>query len=275
MHLDDVTDILREAADAAVTPRFRALAAGDVDEKAPGEVVTVADREAEELIGRRLRALLDAPVVGEEAAAADPSLVRALREADAAWLVDPLDGTANFVAGSPEHAVMAALVRHGETVAAWIVQPATGRAYTAERGAGAWCDGVRLRRAPGAAEKLRGDALTRFLDPDTRAHVEAAAPHFAELGAGSKCAGFDYPRLAEGERDFVLFHRTLPWDHAPGALLLAEAGGVVRRPDGSVYGPADDRTGLLAAADAESWRTVRDRLLPGSPSAAPATTTAR
>lgn len=264
MRIDDVTDILREAAHTVVLPRFRALGERDVTEKAPGEVVTVADREAEELITGRLRALRDVPVVGEEATAADPKLTDALRHAPAAWLVDPLDGTSNFVAGRPEFAVMAALVHEGETVASWIVQPVSGRVYVAERGAGAWRDGARVRRAPAPADPahLHGAALTRFLAPAARAHVEAAALRFAALGPGASCAGVDYPRLVDGEQDFVLFHRTLPWDHAPGTLLLREAGGVAQRPDGTPYHPADARVGLLNAADPACWDTVRPLLLP-------------
>ncbi|MER5888818.1 inositol monophosphatase family protein [Streptomyces sp. NPDC001941] len=266
MDHDKIIEILREAAEAVIVPRFRALASGDVTEKAPGEVVTVADREAEAIIGPRLRDLVAAPVVGEEAAAEDPGLVGALADPGPVWLLDPLDGTANFVAGSPDHAVMAALVRGGETVAAWIVQPATGRAYAAERGAGAWCGGTRLSCAvtDGDTAGLRGDALTRFLSPRARAHVLAAAPDFADLGAGTTCAGVEYARIASGERHFALFHRTLPWDHAPGALLVTEAGGTVRRPDGTPYRPADEGTGLLGACDPRAWRSVRDRLAPGT-----------
>ncbi|MEU7895344.1 inositol monophosphatase family protein [Nonomuraea sp. NPDC049152] len=63
-------------------------------------------------------------------------------------------------------------------------------------------------------------------------------------------------------REVALFQRTLPWDHAPGALLLTEAGGVARRPDGSPYRPADPRSGLLDAADETCWNTVRALLLP-------------
>ncbi|GAA2670136.1 inositol monophosphatase family protein [Nonomuraea recticatena] len=127
-------------------------------EKSPGEVVTIVDREAEELITCGLRGVLDAPVVGEEAAAADPRLIDALTEAPTAWLVDPLDGTANFVAGSPDYAVMAALVHHGHTVASWILRPADDRVYVAERGAGAWRDSIRLSREPASLDpaELRG-----------------------------------------------------------------------------------------------------------------------
>ncbi|MFD6951659.1 inositol monophosphatase [Nocardiopsis sp. TSRI0078] len=261
--VDAVTAILHEAAEEVILPRFRALSEGEVVEKSPGEIVTVADREAEELISDRLRAIVDAPVVGEEAASADPALVRALREEPTAWLVDPLDGTRNFVNGRTEYAVMAALVRGGETVAAWIVQPCAKRSYVAERGAGTWRDGVRVRRSPAPASPagMRGAVLTRFLGPTARRRVEEAAPGFASVGPGTHCAGVDYPRLFEGELDFVLFHRTLPWDHAPGALMLTEAGGVSRRPDGSAYRPGDDALGLLDAADEACWKTVRPLLV--------------
>jgi fructose-1,6-bisphosphatase/inositol monophosphatase family enzyme len=264
MLITAVTEILREAAEIAILPRFRALAEGDVSEKTPGEVVTVADREAEELISRRLRDLLDAPVVGEEAAAADPSLLAALQDAPTAWLVDPLDGTANFVAGRPEYAVMAALVQAGETVAAWVVRPAKDDVYVAERGSGTWRNGVRVHRAPAPADpaRLRGAALTRFLDAETKAHVEAASHRFAVLGPGTKCAGVDYPRLLNGDQDFILFHRTLPWDHAPGVLLLTEAGGAAHHLDGTPYSPSVPKAGLLNAADEACWRTVRSLLSP-------------
>lgn len=253
-----VTEILRAAAESAVLPRFRALAAGDVSEKSPGEVVTVADRDAERLITRRLRELLDIPVVGEEAAAADPGITAALHDAPRAWLVDPLDGTANFVRGSTDFAVMAALVQDGQTVAAWIIQPVSGVSYVAERGAGAWRDGVRLRREPAPSDlaDLRGAALTGFLSPRARARIAASASRFAALTPGTGCAGVDYPRLAEGGQDFVRYERTLAWDHAPGALLLTEAGGVAQRLDGSRYRPDDERRGLLNAADPACWATV-------------------
>jgi fructose-1,6-bisphosphatase/inositol monophosphatase family enzyme len=157
---------------------------------------------------------------------------------------------------------MAALVRDGVSVAAWILRPVSGTAYVAERGSGAWRDGTRLRREPAPAETgaLRGDAMTRFLSDAQREAVAAAAPQFASVGRGASCAGVDYPRVVEGERDFVLYHRTLPWDHAPGTLLLEEAGGTACRLDGSPYLPGDDRTGLLAAADPACWERTRSLL---------------
>lgn len=265
MLMDRVAEILAEASAEVVEPRFRALAAGEVMEKAPGEVVTIADREAEVIIERRLRELLPVPVVGEEAVAADPGLARALHSEPAVWLVDPVDGTSNFIAGRPEYAVMASLVRSGQTVAAWIWQPATATGYTAELGSGAWRNGHRLTRtpAPGEPAKWCGSVKSRFLDPARRRQVEANATAFGEVTPGRHAAGIEYPDIAEGALDFILYWRTLPWDHAPGSLLVAEAGGVSARLDGSPYRPEapGGEDGLLVAADPECWERTRDILL--------------
>ncbi|MEV6975428.1 inositol monophosphatase family protein [Kitasatospora sp. NPDC093806] len=263
--MEKVAEILAEASAEAVEPRFRALAAGEVMEKAPGEVVTIADREAETIIARRLRELLPVPVVGEEAVAADPALAQALRSEPAAWLVDPVDGTANFVAGRPEYAVMVSLVRDGRTVASWIRQPATATTYTAELGSGAWRDGHRLTRTPAAADpaKWRGSVKSRFLDPARRRLIEANTTAFGEITSGRHAAGIEYPDIAEGATDFILYWRTLPWDHAPGSLLVTEAGGVAARLDGSPYQPEPPggTEGLLVAADPVTWARARDILL--------------
>jgi fructose-1,6-bisphosphatase/inositol monophosphatase family enzyme len=98
--------------------------------------------------------------------------------------------------------------------------------------------------------------LRRFLSPDARRAVGENEVRFGDLTPRTTCAGVEYPRIVEGQADFLLFWRTLAWDHAAGALLLTEAGGVALRPDGSTYRPDDDRFGLLAAADATTAQAV-------------------
>ncbi|GAA2804317.1 inositol monophosphatase family protein [Kitasatospora paracochleata] len=265
MLMEKVAEILAEASAVAVEPRFRALAAGEVMEKAPGEVVTVADREAEQIIAHRLRELLPVPVVGEEAVSADPELARALHSEPAVWLVDPVDGTSNFVAGRPNFAVMASLVRAGQTVAAWIWQPVTGTAYAAELGSGAWCDGRRLTHPPVADSpaQWQGILKSRFLDPATHHRLQSNARVFGHLSGGRSAAGIEYPLVATGEQDFILYWRTLPWDHAPGSLLVTEAGGRSARLDGSAYRPEAPgcEDGLLVTADADQWDRIHAILL--------------
>ncbi|MEU1204033.1 inositol monophosphatase family protein [Nocardia sp. NPDC005825] len=257
--IDEVTHTLVRAAEIAITPRFRRLTARDVAEKAPGDLVTIADHEAEQLISHGLREILDIPVVGEEAAAEDPSLLAELGK-QACWLVDPIDGTSNFVAGRSEYAVMAALLRNGQPEAGWIILPESGRRYVAERGSGAFRDGVRLHRPPPLPEagRLRGAAPTRRLTEQEKTQLSEVGKRFASFGPGALSAGVNYTRLLDGHLDFVLYQRSLPWDHAAGTLLLSEAGGITRRPDGKSYRPTQNPINqLLNAADHATWEAVR------------------
>ncbi len=99
--MDKVGDMLREVSEEAIEPRFEALREADVRFKSPGELVTVADEEAERQLKTRLRELIpEALFVGEEEFSGGSGLEEALRS-EQIWLVDPLDGTANFVSGSP------------------------------------------------------------------------------------------------------------------------------------------------------------------------------
>ena len=139
-----IAAVLRHAAATVVIPRFQRLAAAEVEEKSPGDLVTIADREAEAVIAQGLATIRpDARFVGEEACAHDPSLLDDLGHG-AVWIVDPIDGTGNFAAGRRPFALMAALIEDGETVASCILDPVDGRLAAAERGAGAWLDGARI-----------------------------------------------------------------------------------------------------------------------------------
>lgn len=252
--LVSVAELIREASAVAIEPRFHALGEGDVSEKSPGELVTVADREAEALITAGL-AELDpgVPVVGEEGVAADPSRM------------DNLARGAGVGRGSPRRhrqlrervrdwAVMVALaVVDGATDASWIWQPLERRMYAARRGRGATCNGRRLVAAPGPTRRAahRGGAHPLPRHPPTHERVEGNLERF--ITAGRHCAGVEYPALIEGTTDFAFFWRTLPWDHAPGTLLVEEAGGVAARPDGSPYRPGPGGVGLLVAPDRSTW----------------------
>jgi fructose-1,6-bisphosphatase/inositol monophosphatase family enzyme len=253
--LDDVSEVMRAVANEVIVPRFRALAEDEVEEKAPGELVTVADREAEQLLSEALLDLLPGSrVVGEEQTAKQPTLLSQLDEGSV-WLVDPLDGTHNFVEGRPCFAVMVALLEAGDTVAAWLLDPITGVMSRAELGSGAFVESERLLTGSAcpAATSLRGAVLTKYMPFELRQQVELRLPRIAEAHEGTRCAGAEYPTIARGHQDFAVFWRTLPWDHAPGTLFLREAGGVAARLDGTPYHVADPRVGLLAARNRGVW----------------------
>ena len=263
--LDEVAELIREVAAAEVLPRFRRLSEDEIDEKAPGDLVTVADRESERALTRGLTAILPgSAVVGEEAVAADPGRLDLLRGSGPVWVVDPVDGTNNFAAGRTPFAVMVAHLRGGEPVASWILDVVGDHLTVAEAGSGAYRDGVRVKTRtddPVPAE-LRGVLSRRYLPPHLRDAAEAHAPGFAAVSDGHHCAGYEYPAVALDEQQFALFWRVLPWDHVPGSLIIREAGGVVRHLDGRDYDPVDAERGLLVAANEDIWYTVRDRLFP-------------
>jgi fructose-1,6-bisphosphatase/inositol monophosphatase family enzyme len=254
--LDQVAPLLHEAAERAILPRFRQLARHEIEEKSPGELVTVADREAEAIIAERLERLLPGSrAIGEEACAADPSLLDSLAHGTV-WLIDPLDGTANFAAGESAFAVMVALLRDGTVEAGWMFQPVTGRLARAELGSGAWLDGRRIEATEALPERLRG-SMGRFMPDPLRLAVSARLTAGATLLPGLMSAGVEYPAIGAGERDFAFYWRTLAWDHAAGALFLNEAGGRAARLDGSAFVPTSDANGILVARTPAIWDAAR------------------
>jgi fructose-1,6-bisphosphatase/inositol monophosphatase family enzyme len=254
---------IRDAAETAVLPRFRALEATAMSEKSPGDWVTDADHECEELLTVALSAIEPGvPVIGEEAAAADASLVHNADQHDRVWVLDPVDGTKSFIDGSPDFATMVALVEGGVTTAAWIWQPVHGQMFAAERTGAATQNGTSLPALgdPGPRESWRGLLRTHTMPAATRdaadGGLRGAGLHHTPVAA----AGVAYPMAATGALDYALYWRTLPWDHAPGALLAQAAGLTVRRLDGTPYRPLDRRFGLLTAATPDVWDVVRGAL---------------
>ncbi|MBS45926.1 MAG: inositol monophosphatase [Nocardioides sp.] len=234
MHTDEILALVRHVAATSVTPRFNALETHEVDHKSglAAPPVTVADREAEVLLTAALHdAYPGALVLGEEAYAADPTLLHRFRTAGHAFTVDPVDGTRQFVKGSPDHAVMVAEVRGGQVVRSWIHQPQHARSYVAERGAGAW--------------RVDASGETRLFPGP----AERRAPR-----ATGTCCGVDYPRLAEGTADVGLYVRPRVWDHAPGSLLLTEAGGYAGTPRGERYRPQSEPSLVHVARRARHQR---------------------
>ncbi|HET6160839.1 MAG TPA: inositol monophosphatase family protein [Dongiaceae bacterium] len=258
-----VAALIAEVAAVEIQPRFRKLAAHEQREKAPGDIVTIADERAEAALTPRLLELVPGSIViGEEAAAKDPELVHRLSADQVAWIVDPVDGTANFAEGKTDFVSMVALVHGDELIGSWIHLPTTGETAIAERGAGATFDGVRIPiLSPDAAHPAGVVGVGKFSAPSLHPRAEALRRQVKQIKS-LRCAGLDYLRLARGELDFILFGRAWPWDHAPGALLVAEAGGVVSHGDGTPYRPSQALTvqGVLTARSRQVWRHILDGL---------------
>ena len=114
-----VHDLLRDVSQKAILPYYQTLAAHQIEEKAADDVVTVADKLAEELLTEGLGKIIPGlPVVGEEAAFADPSVLDRL--SGSCWIVDPIDGTHNFANGRPPFGILIAMADAGVAHTGWI-----------------------------------------------------------------------------------------------------------------------------------------------------------
>ena len=185
------------------------------------DVVTEADRASEALIRSLLaRARPDDAFLGEEGS--DDAGTSGVR-----WVVDPIDGTVNFLYDLPQYAVSIAAERDGEAVAGVVVNAATGVEYAAALGAGATRDGrpIAVRGTVPLAERL---IFTGFsYDADRRA-VQAAAlvrllPRVRDVRRLGSCA-LDLCHVAEGQADGYVEEAVNLWDHAAGGLIAREAG---------------------------------------------------
>ncbi len=262
--LVEVEQLVRAVARSEIMPRFRNLGAGDILEKSgPMDLVTVADEAAEERLTVGLQRLFPGcAVVGEEGATRDPALLGQVAAAPLCFVVDPIDGTYNFASGLPLFGVIVAVVAAGRTVGAIIHDPVGDDTAMALAGEGAWmerpgsaCVPLRVAAAVAPAE-MSGTISWRYMPEPRRSLVCSRLPR-----AGSswdyRCAAHQYRLMAGGHCHYSVYNRLLPWDHAAGVLLHAEAGGYAAMLDGSAYDPAVMEGGMICTPDRASWATLR------------------
>jgi fructose-1,6-bisphosphatase/inositol monophosphatase family enzyme len=258
--VEAVEALIREVAAEEALTRFGKLAENEISEKnGPQDLVTVADRRVEERLTRALTALLPgSAVIGEEAVHSDPSLRDALLGDDPVWIIDPIDGTSNFVRGDPSFVTLVALAHDGELLASWIHHPVSGRMAVARRGEGALLDGEPLRTGTEQTDGqlLMASARPRHLTAEQYGRFYGLGPAHGVKACASGSAGCDYLDVARGQLDAATYVYDNPWDHSAGILLVAEAGGAVLGADERPWRMADGARPFVAARDEATARRV-------------------
>lgn len=258
-------NLVRRAARTEILPRFRYLARSEIRTKSgPHDLVTEADRQAEAMIARGVQAMFpQALILGEEAVATRPELRLDVSEAELAVIIDPVDGTWNFVHGLPLFGVIVAVTRFGRPILGLLYDPISDdwiladEAIPTRLGAASGDERPTRVSAGGPLDRLQGYAHFYLMSQARQERLAPLLPALARCIA-LRCSCHEYRLLAQGAVDFVLSDVLNPWDHAAGVLACQRAGGVARMLDGRDYSTAILNGVLLSAANADTWQRLRD-----------------
>ncbi len=199
----------------------------NVREKAANDYVSEVDREAEQTI---IRTLLEAypkhSILAEETGASNTAA-----KSEYQWIIDPLDGTTNYIHGFPQYAVSIALAHRGVITQAVVYDPCNNDLFTATRGAGAYLNDTRIR--VGKRQQLKAALVGTGFPFKEHKHIDAYLAMLRDLmqhSSGVRRAGsaaLDLAYLAAGRLDAFWELGLAPWDIAAGSLLVTEAGGSI------------------------------------------------
>ena len=220
--LNRLAELVREVAQTAVMPRFLNTA---VSTKSDGTRLTEADLHAQALFAERLPQIINCPMLGEEMSADEQHAIWQ-HAATGLWVVDPIDGTNNFINGLPHFALSVAYIRHGHAQLGAIFHPMMQEMFTAERGRGAWLNGrpLPLRHAPKKLnESIAGVEVKYLRSGKLASRMQTLHPFGSQRSMGSSTLDWCY--LAAGRYDLYLHGGQKLWDYAAGALIYEEAGG--------------------------------------------------
>ncbi len=263
---DKIADLLRECAEEYIVPRFEALQDHEINSKSnPNDLVTQADLDVESRLAEVLSK--DYPgsfIVGEENVFEDEASLKPLKSSEGmVWVVDPVDGTFNFVHGRREFAVILACVIDGQTRYGWIYDVLGNTMTIAEKGAGVHMEGQALHVSePVRMEETVGHIGMKYFSREMRGRIKEQQDKVGNFFTLSCCA-HEYLRVVSGRSDFAVYSRVKPWDHLAGCLAVQEAGGSVTHWDGSSYEPGDFGRGLVVAANDRLLEYIRRSFIGG------------
>jgi myo-inositol-1(or 4)-monophosphatase len=252
--LKAVVAAVKLAAAEEIMPRYMKVAH---QRKNDGSLCTEADLAAQEVLARKLQAILNVPVIGEEMAEAEQVSSWANGK-EGVWCIDPIDGTSNFVRGLPYFAVSVALVREGRSTLGVVYNPVSEEAFAAETERGAFLNGERLQ-SRSVATSLSGALANVDMKRLGSKLVEQLAvnPPYASQRNFGACT-LDWCYTAAGRYDVYLHGGQKLWDYAAGSLVLQEAGGKACCLDHDDFDEGDVwQRSVVAALDAklfEEWK---------------------
>ncbi|QEY23340.1 inositol monophosphatase family protein [Neisseria animalis] len=261
--LYQLQNVVRHIAQTEVMPRFLNTPSYLKDD---GSMLSEADLAAQRAFAAALPLIADSPMLGEEMTAREQTdLWRLHSQDDGLWIVDPIDGTNNFINGLPHFAISVAYVKHGRAQYGVIYNPVSGECFYAASGEGAFLNGTQLplrRVKKQLNEAIAGVEIKYLRSGKLSSRMNTLAPFGTIRSMGSSTLDWCY--LASGRYDVYVHGGQKLWDYAAGALIFEEAGGCLSTLEGDDFWSGEHvfKRSVIAALEPdlfERWiKWIRD-----------------
>jgi fructose-1,6-bisphosphatase/inositol monophosphatase family enzyme len=261
--LNDVTEKVRHILEQVGLNILSLRSEGDLslEYKNGNEVVSAADKACQDFLKTHLSAIFSDAIFVMEEDKEDKILASmdAAKTALWTWIIDPIDGTSNYVAGRSDFGIQVALANRGDLVAAWIHCPVDKKSAYGHINGPLKTENLAIPpdRHNSDISQMNIVVASGDFEKDHKAACSLKAQAARSARGTSSCA-VDYLELLEQKVDFLIYRRTRPWDHAPGATLINLAGGCIERFNGAAYKPFDQGEGMVACRGSSSLVWARD-----------------
>ncbi len=259
----EVEDLIRNVGDGCIYPYFNNLREADVSFKdSKSDPVSVADKEAEGLLQKGLLSILpNSLFIGEELFEEKPETLDHLNQPDfPVWVVDPIDGTNNFVSGRQGFGIMVCLVFAGKIYSSWFYEICTKKMTIFHDGSCITVNGKSLELSRHCKKPFTGKIGRKlYLYPEIQ-NIKVKSPDI-KIDIATQPSIITYHQVLTGDLDFLIFKITYPWDHLPGIALLSENESVFSRWNGDPFQFSDLHEGLVVARNQEIMDLVLEQII--------------
>ncbi len=253
--IQKISTMLIEHCNEYIMPLYKNLNEAQIHKKGKNnDIVTDADENMERQLSLNLTQYLkNSQILGEETYAKSPETAENLKSDNYIWVIDPLDGTRNFINGKKEFCSMLALVKNAEVQAAWIYTPLQEQMIMAEKNCeltdqnGSVIDLKKVETIE--TENMVGQINFGMVGESRRANLQHLAErHYKNLDKVF-CVGYDFSGLCLNQRHFSAYRYLWWWDHIPGVFLLQQAGGSIKQVGGEDYSAIKPARNLIVAVN--------------------------
>lgn len=230
--LNQLIHLVRHVAQTEVMPRFLEVS---VSKKHDGSLLTEADVAAQAAFARGLQGIIDCPMLGEEMSSAEQCALWQHNQ-QGLWVVDPIDGTNNFINGLPHFALSVAFVAQGCAQMGVVYNPVSQELFYAQRGHGAYLNGEQLplrKVNKPLSDAIAGVEVKYLRSGKLASRMHTLSPVGSQRSMG--CSTLDWCYLAAGRYDVYVHGGQRLWDYAAGALIYEEAGGQLATLEGDAF----------------------------------------